>query len=176
MSHLTVEVDENGYPIDIERKDEEKWMYVDEQICIGCRECASASPGTFFMEPEHGRARVYQQDVDIDDVLDTAIDVCPVNCISRITWLDLVTAEIKRIDQVVDPYANLFSTGGFGSVSVGITNSNKWMKQQHAQSNKQNKTAQIEYSKREGIQKIQAQALKRIQGDRWTDVDLNKWD
>ena len=91
------------------------------------------------MEPENGRARVYQQDADIDDVLDTAIEVCPVNCISKINWLDLVTAEIKRLDQVVDPYANLFSEGGMGSVSVGITNSNRWMKEQRALSNRQNK-------------------------------------
>ena len=60
MSHLTVQVDDEGYPVDLEIKGEEKWMYVDEQICIGCRECAGAAPGTFFMEPEHGRARVYQ--------------------------------------------------------------------------------------------------------------------
>ena len=30
MSHLTVQVDKDGYPIGIKSKGQEKWMYVDE--------------------------------------------------------------------------------------------------------------------------------------------------
>jgi len=36
-------------------------VYVDEVTCIGCTNCAMIAQSTFFMEGEHGRARVFQQ-------------------------------------------------------------------------------------------------------------------
>lgn len=36
-------------------------MYVDEYTCIGCTNCAHVAPNTFYMDDEHGRARVFQQ-------------------------------------------------------------------------------------------------------------------
>jgi ferredoxin len=98
MSHMTVIVDKEGYPADGSNKDERKWVYVEEQQCIGCTLCQAAAPGTFFMEEEYNRARVYQQSNDTEDVVQTAIDSCPVDCISRNTWFELVTEEMRRLD------------------------------------------------------------------------------
>lgn len=36
-------------------------VYVDEVTCIGCTNCAMIAQSTFFMEGEHGRARVFRQ-------------------------------------------------------------------------------------------------------------------
>lgn len=36
-------------------------VYVDEVTCIGCTNCAMIAQSTFFMESEHGRARVFNQ-------------------------------------------------------------------------------------------------------------------
>lgn len=37
--------------------------FVDEHQCIGCYNCAMIARNTFFMEDEHGRARVFRQKV-----------------------------------------------------------------------------------------------------------------
>jgi hypothetical protein len=36
-------------------------VYVDEVTCIGCTNCAMIAQSTFYMNSEHGRARVFQQ-------------------------------------------------------------------------------------------------------------------
>lgn len=64
MSHVTVEVDKDGYPLEIGKSDEKRFVYVDEQTCIGCQYCSQVAPNTFFMEDDYGRARVFQQMVD----------------------------------------------------------------------------------------------------------------
>ena len=40
MSHVTVEVDSNGYPLEIKDPLEKRFVYVDEQTCIGCTYCS----------------------------------------------------------------------------------------------------------------------------------------
>ncbi len=57
-------------------------VFVDEQTCIGCRNCVAVSPQTFAMEDEFGRARAEKQGVDSQANLQEAIDTCPVDCIS----------------------------------------------------------------------------------------------
>lgn len=57
-------------------------VFVDEQTCIGCRNCVAVSPQTFAMEDEFGRARAEKQGVDTQGKLQEAIDTCPVDCIS----------------------------------------------------------------------------------------------
>ncbi len=39
----------------------------DEESCIGCTMCASIAPGTFRMEKDHGRSRVFAQWANTDD-------------------------------------------------------------------------------------------------------------
>ena len=55
-SHTQVEWDEEAdEPVRAQH------VYVDEVTCIGCTNCAMIAQSTFFMEGEHGRARVFQQ-------------------------------------------------------------------------------------------------------------------
>lgn len=55
-SHTQVEWDEEA-----EEPVRAQHVYVDEVTCIGCTNCAMIAQSTFFMEGEHGRARVFQQ-------------------------------------------------------------------------------------------------------------------
>lgn len=65
--------------------------------------------------------------VEAEIIEDEAIDCCPVNCISKISWEDLVISEIRRKGEVIDPYANLMSEGA-GNVSNSAIGANKWKK------------------------------------------------
>ena len=63
----------------------EKAVWVDERKCIGCTYCGSVATNTFTMEPDQGRARVFRQDGDSLELIQEAIDTCPVDCIE---WVD----------------------------------------------------------------------------------------
>eukprot|EP00903_Cladosiphon_okamuranus_P012503 g11707.t1 len=89
-SSSLVKLDENGEPL------LDRFVYVDEYTCIGCTHCNHEAPSTFFMEDEHGRARVYQQGRDTDDAVRTAIQTCPVDCIHYVDWPELVRLERER--------------------------------------------------------------------------------
>lgn len=56
-------------------------VFVDELTCIGCHNCTNVCPKTYAMEPDFGRARVMQQKIDTDELLQESIDCCPVDCI-----------------------------------------------------------------------------------------------
>lgn len=79
----------------------QKGAYVDETICIGCKHCAHTAPNTFYIEPSHGRARVFNQDGDSEELIDEAMDTCPVNCIHWIDYTKLKKLEEKRKNQVI---------------------------------------------------------------------------
>ena len=67
----------------------EKAVWVDERKCIGCTYCSSVATNTFAMEPEQGRARAFRQDGDSDELIQEAIDTCPVDCIEWVAFEDL---------------------------------------------------------------------------------------
>ena len=71
----------------------EKAVWVDERKCIGCTYCSSVATNTFAMEPEQGRARAFRQDGDSDELIQEAIDTCPVDCIDWVSFEDLVELE-----------------------------------------------------------------------------------
>ena len=74
----------------------EKAVWVDETKCIGCTYCGSVATNTFSMEPEQGRARAFRQDGDSQEIIQEAIDTCPVDCIE---WVDFEDLERLR-DQI----------------------------------------------------------------------------
>jgi ferredoxin len=74
----------------------QKGVYVDEITCIGCKHCAHVSPNTFYIEPEHGRSRVFNQDGDLEELIQEAIDTCPVDCIHWVDYAELKELEAKR--------------------------------------------------------------------------------
>ena len=67
----------------------EKAVWVDERKCIGCTYCGSVATNTFCMEPEQGRARAFRQDGDNEDLIQEAIDTCPVDCIEWVPFEEL---------------------------------------------------------------------------------------
>jgi ferredoxin len=74
----------------------QKGVYVDELTCIGCRHCAHVARNTFYIEPEHGRARAFRQDGDSEEIVGEAIETCPVNCISWVDYTELQRLEADR--------------------------------------------------------------------------------
>ena len=76
-------------------------VYVDELTCIGCCHCAHVARNTFYIEPDYGRARAIRQDGDTDDVIQEAIDTCPVDCIHWVDYTELKQLEKERQHQVI---------------------------------------------------------------------------
>ena len=79
----------------------QRGVYVDEPTCIGCRHCALVARNTFYIEEGYGRSRVFRQDGDAEDVVQEAIDTCPVDCIHWVDYERLKALEIERRDQVI---------------------------------------------------------------------------
>ena len=67
----------------------EKAVWVDESKCIGCRYCAHVVTNTFIVDEYHGRSRAIRQDGDTIEILQEAIDTCPVDCIHWVKFDDL---------------------------------------------------------------------------------------
>ena len=77
----------------------EKAVWVDERKCIGCTYCSSVATNTFAMEPEQGRARAFRQEGDSEELIQEAIDTCPVDCIH---WVDF--EELDKLKEELDGF------------------------------------------------------------------------
>ena len=71
----------------------EKAVWVDESKCIGCKYCVHVATNTFIVDEFHGRSRAIRQDGDNSDVIQEAIDTCPVDCIDWVSFEDLSKLE-----------------------------------------------------------------------------------
>ncbi|GAX27249.1 ferredoxin [Fistulifera solaris] len=121
-SHTRVEIDdETGEPVRLQM------VYVDEHTCIGCTNCAMIAQSTFYMNPEHGRARVFQQWGDDDETIQIAIETCPVDCIHYVPYEELVKLEIERRDMNINFKARLVSQAENGnSLSHRVGGANRF--------------------------------------------------
>lgn len=81
----------------------QRGVYVDEVTCIGCKHCVHVARNTFYIEPDYGRSRVIQQDGDSEELIQEAIDTCPVDCIHWIDYTELKQLESIRQYQTVKP-------------------------------------------------------------------------
>jgi ferredoxin len=79
----------------------QKGVYVDEVVCIGCKHCAHVARNTFYIEPDYGRSRVVRQNADSPDLIQEAIDTCPVDCIHWVDYTELKKLEEERKYQVI---------------------------------------------------------------------------
>jgi ferredoxin len=79
----------------------QKGVYVDEITCIGCKHCAHVARNTFYIEPDYGRSRVVRQDGDTEEIIQEAIDTCPVDCIHWVDYTELKKLEEERQYQVI---------------------------------------------------------------------------
>ena len=71
----------------------EKAIWVDESSCIGCKYCAHVATNTFIVDQEYGRSRAIRQDGDSMEILQEAIDTCPVDCIHWVKFEELKDLE-----------------------------------------------------------------------------------
>jgi ferredoxin len=60
---------------------EDRAVFVDEGMCVGCKSCVLWAPHTFNMETEWGRARCTTQWGDDEETIQAAMETCPVDCI-----------------------------------------------------------------------------------------------
>ncbi len=79
----------------------QRGVYVDEITCIGCKHCSHVARNTFYIESDYGRARVMRQDGDSEEVVQEAIDTCPVDCIHWLDYSELRKFEEERKYQVI---------------------------------------------------------------------------
>jgi len=90
-SHELVELcSDNKTPLRLRDGD---FVFIDEESCIGCRQCANVSPDAFSML-DNGRARTRHQN-NLPDV-DTAVSVCPVGCMHNVSFDELKEMETAR--------------------------------------------------------------------------------
>ena len=76
----------------------EKAIWVDESACIGCQYCVHVATNTFIVDEDLGRARVIRQNGDSLEVVQEAIDTCPVDCMHWVDFedLDRLEASLNR--------------------------------------------------------------------------------
>ncbi len=81
----------------------QKAVWVDEAVCIGCRYCAHVATNTFVVEPDWGRSRAMRQDGDSTELIQEAIDTCPVDCIHWVAYEQLPELEQQLAGQEILP-------------------------------------------------------------------------
>ena len=76
----------------------EKAIWVDEASCIGCQYCVHVANNTFIVDEDLGRARVLRQNGDDLEVVQEAMDTCPVDCMHWVDFedLDRLEASLNR--------------------------------------------------------------------------------
>ncbi|MEM9215909.1 MAG: ferredoxin [Cyanobacteria bacterium P01_F01_bin.150] len=95
--------DRSGFEPELGGLVRQRGVYVDEVSCIGCQFCVHIARNTFHVEEDQGRARVTCQNGDPEDLIQEAIDTCPVDCIHWLDYTELKEMERKREFQVVKP-------------------------------------------------------------------------
>jgi len=58
-----------------------KAVYIDEEECIGCGSCVEICPEVFQMQQGKEKAEVVKAEGGPEDLIQEAIDTCPVSCI-----------------------------------------------------------------------------------------------
>ncbi|XP_074276052.1 uncharacterized protein LOC141599827 isoform X2 [Silene latifolia] len=103
-------------------------VFVDEFSCIGCKNCANVAPDVFQIEEDYGRARAYKQ-CGYADLVQQAIDTCPVDCIhwTSAAQLSLLEDEMRRVERV---NVALMLTGMGASSDVFRMANSRWEKRQ----------------------------------------------
>jgi len=93
-SHESVEMARDGKTP--KRIRDGKFVFIDEESCIGCTQCAQIAPSTFKMIEDTGRARTYSQSNSLD--VENAVMACPVTCMHWLSFDELKEMETSRDD------------------------------------------------------------------------------
>jgi len=103
----------------------QKFVFVDEVTCIGCTHCRFVAPNTFMLEDDYGRARVFQQGGDNQELIDEAVECCPVECIHQVSHTELVRLEEHREEQLFGMQAKYWKSRLVGP-EIGIPRVPNW--------------------------------------------------
>jgi len=95
--HHKVPPEEQG-----EKWTEQKFVFVDEWTCIACRNCCDVAPRTFCIDADAGRARVFAQWGNSEELLDYAVQACPVDCIYWVSRDELQVLEYVTRDRMYE--------------------------------------------------------------------------
>ncbi|KAM1058628.1 hypothetical protein ACFX2I_023343 [Malus domestica] len=79
-------------------------LFVDENACIGCRECVHHASSTFMFDDALGCARVKVQYGDDEQKIEVSVDSCPVNCIHWVEKEELPVLEFLIQPQPTEGY------------------------------------------------------------------------
>jgi len=93
-SHESVEMARDGKTP--KRIRDGQFVFIDEESCIGCTQCAQIAPSTFKMIEDTGRARTYSQSNSLD--VESAVMACPVACMHSMSFDELKEMETSRDD------------------------------------------------------------------------------
>lgn len=69
------------------------FVFIDEESCIGCKQCANIAPSSFQME-DSGRARTHFQSNAPE--VPIAVSACPVSCMHNVAFHELKEFETAR--------------------------------------------------------------------------------
>lgn len=100
-------------------------VYVDELTCIGCKHCAHVARNTFYIEPDYGRSRVVRQDGDSEELIQEAIDTCPVDCIHWVNYTELKELEEERQYQAIAVVGFPIEYGAINAANRHLKKQNK---------------------------------------------------
>lgn len=105
-------------------------VFVDEFSCIGCKNCANVCSEVFMIEEDFGRARAHNQQQGTSDLVQQAIDSCPVDCIhwTSAAQLSLLEDEMRRVERV---NVALMLAGMGSSADVFRMANTRWEKRQN---------------------------------------------
>jgi ferredoxin len=56
-------------------------VYIDEDECIGCGSCEEICPEVFKLDEDEEKAKVIKSEGGPEDLIEEAIETCPVSCI-----------------------------------------------------------------------------------------------
>lgn len=59
-----------------------KKVHISEDECIGCGSCEAICPEVFNLDAKQGKATVIKPEGGPEDMIEEAIEACPVSCIS----------------------------------------------------------------------------------------------
>ncbi|KAK1423267.1 hypothetical protein QVD17_18564 [Tagetes erecta] len=130
-------------------------LFVDENACIGCRECVHNARKTFVMDETTGCARVGVQFGDDDTSIEVAVESCPLDCIHWVEREELAVLEYLNIPRPKQGYG-VFGQGWERPVNVFMAAKTfkKHLKQEQAESLRRNVRQDVE-------QETEAQAQAR---------------
>ncbi|CAG9460155.1 unnamed protein product [Pedinophyceae sp. YPF-701] len=106
-----------GHKMSKAEEGETRAVFVDENSCIGCKQCVWVAAATFRMENEYGRSRAFAQWLNSEDEIQCAIDCCPVSCIHWVEKQQLPALEFAMQNLVDRVDVGIMMAGQGGGVA-----------------------------------------------------------